>query len=90
MKVRCVECEQAFEIEPDEVDWYKKRGLCVPKRCKTCREKIKHIEYVPCKDCGEIFTMNELQAEHFLKKGLQVPKRCPECRKAIKGRQKNE
>lgn len=43
IKSYCVDCGKTFTLTNSQYDFYKKRGLDVPKRCDTCR-KIKHQE----------------------------------------------
>lgn len=40
----CIDCEQKFNLTGKEKDWYKKKGLQLPKRCKGCREDRKNPE----------------------------------------------
>ena len=35
----CVECHTKFTIEEGEQKYYSEKGLILPKRCKTCRER---------------------------------------------------
>lgn len=37
----CKDCGEQFFMSRDEVDFYKRKGLHVPKRCKACRDKRK-------------------------------------------------
>lgn len=39
VKCKCPECNQIFAISKDEQDWYAKKGLQLPKRCKYHRKK---------------------------------------------------
>lgn len=41
MKRVCKQCGKEFEITPQEIQFYKKKNLSIPKRCKECREKNK-------------------------------------------------
>ncbi|MGN1119084.1 MAG: zinc-ribbon domain containing protein [Oscillospiraceae bacterium] len=41
MKINCVQCHKVFELTDGEVEFYKKKGYNLPKRCKSCREKNK-------------------------------------------------
>ena len=41
MKRKCVECGKEFELPQSEINFFKKKGLNLPKRCKECREKKK-------------------------------------------------
>lgn len=38
MQVQCKDCPNKFEITEGEVDFYKDKGLAVPKRCVPCRK----------------------------------------------------
>lgn len=37
--MKCKDCGNPFYIMHDEEEWYTNRGLNIPKRCKTCRDK---------------------------------------------------
>lgn len=37
MKKNCVQCGKMFNITQSEIDFYNKKGLQIPKRCKQCR-----------------------------------------------------
>jgi Probable zinc-ribbon domain len=39
----CIEkdCGRQFVIEPGEKDWYERRGMTLPNRCKDCRARRK-------------------------------------------------
>ena len=41
MKRTCKQCGKEFEISPSEIQFYKKRKLKLPRRCKECREQNK-------------------------------------------------
>lgn len=41
MKRICKDCGKEFEITKSEEEFYKSKGLELPKRCKSCREKKK-------------------------------------------------
>ena len=41
MKRTCKQCGKEFELSESEVSFYKSKGLELPKRCKSCREKNK-------------------------------------------------
>lgn len=41
MKVICKQCGKEFELEPSEIEFYQKKNLALPKRCKECRERNK-------------------------------------------------
>lgn len=39
---KCIDCGKQFEITNNEYDFYTKKGLDIPKRCKTCRDAKKN------------------------------------------------
>lgn len=39
MKIKCVQCGREFELSQNEIDFYRSKGLDLPKRCKSCRDK---------------------------------------------------
>lgn len=41
MKCTCVQCGKSFELSDSEIDFYRKKNLHLPKRCKECRQKNK-------------------------------------------------
>lgn len=41
MKCTCVQCGKSFELNDSEIDFYRKKNLHLPKRCKDCRQKNK-------------------------------------------------
>lgn len=41
MKCTCVQCGKSFEMSDSEIDFYRKKNLHLPKRCKECRQKNK-------------------------------------------------
>ena len=41
MRVTCKQCGKSFELSQSEIDFYKKKNLSLPKRCKECREHNK-------------------------------------------------
>lgn len=41
MKCTCVQCGKSFELSDSEIDYYRKKNLHLPKRCKDCRQKNK-------------------------------------------------
>lgn len=45
MKQRCVQCGRVFNLSDSEIDFYKSKGLNLPKRCKTCRDRNKGIHH---------------------------------------------
>lgn len=36
---KCKDCGTYFFTNVDEEEWYKGRGMSIPKRCETCRRK---------------------------------------------------
>ena len=41
MKKICSQCSKEFELSEGEISFYKNKGLSLPNRCKSCREKNK-------------------------------------------------
>lgn len=41
MKIVCKDCGTEFELKESEIGFYKSKGLEIPKRCKSCRDKKK-------------------------------------------------
>ena len=41
MTRKCVQCGKSFELSQSEIDFYNKKGLELPKRCRACREANK-------------------------------------------------
>ncbi|MEE1009378.1 MAG: zinc-ribbon domain containing protein [Agathobacter sp.] len=41
MRKTCKQCGEMFEISQSEIEFYKKKNLNIPKRCKKCREENK-------------------------------------------------
>lgn len=39
MKKTCLQCGKEFELTQSEIDFFKQKGLSIPKRCKSCREE---------------------------------------------------
>lgn len=37
-KTKCVQCGKEFIITDEEANFYRRKGLSIPKRCKECRE----------------------------------------------------
>lgn len=35
--ITCVDCSKQFTMTPAEQEWFKKKGLLLPKRCRDCR-----------------------------------------------------
>lgn len=47
MKRICKQCGKEFELSKNEMQFYKKKHLSLPRRCKECREKNKGEEEKP-------------------------------------------
>ncbi|ONI39403.1 hypothetical protein AN639_05445 [Candidatus Epulonipiscium fishelsonii] len=43
--IRCIECGVYFDITNNELDYFNKKGLDVPKRCPNCRKERKNNAY---------------------------------------------
>jgi hypothetical protein len=43
MVLECKDCGRNFELTSGEIEFYKSRGLNLPKRCEECRKKNKKI-----------------------------------------------
>ena len=41
LKKICSQCSKEFELSEGEISFYKNKGLSLPNRCKSCREKNK-------------------------------------------------
>jgi len=39
MKITCSQCGKTFELTQNEINFYYSKGLDLPKRCKSCRDK---------------------------------------------------
>lgn len=39
MKITCSQCGKTFELTQNEMNFYNSKGLDLPKRCKSCRDK---------------------------------------------------
>lgn len=39
MKLKCKQCGKEFELSDGEVEFYRQKGLSLPKRCKSCRNE---------------------------------------------------
>lgn len=79
--VNCCDCGRTFSVNPAEQNFFKRKGLNLPKRCPECREKRKKVETRICVDCGAEFTISRTNLEYFKRIGMHAPKRCEECRK---------
>lgn len=38
MFIKCIQCGKSFDLSEAEKDYYEKKGLQVPKRCRQCRQ----------------------------------------------------
>ncbi len=38
MERKCIQCGEAFTLTDSEIEFYKSKGLSLPKRCKSCRD----------------------------------------------------
>lgn len=38
MQVQCKDCPTQFEVTDGEVEFFKDKGLAIPKRCQPCRK----------------------------------------------------
>lgn len=79
--INCCDCGRTFSVNPAEQNFFKRKGLNLPKRCPECREKRKKVETRICVDCGAEFTITRTNLEYFKRIGMHAPKRCEECRK---------
>lgn len=43
IKRKCIQCGKEFFLSDSEIDFYNKKNLNLPKRCKDCRNANKHI-----------------------------------------------
>ena len=43
IKKKCSQCGKEFFLSDSEIDFYNKKNLNLPKRCKECRNANKHI-----------------------------------------------
>ena len=50
MKCTCVQCGKSFELSESEIDFYRKKNLHLPKRCKECRQKNKQKQGVSSRE----------------------------------------
>lgn len=79
--INCCDCGRTFSVNPAEQNFFKRKGLNLPKRCPECRENRKKVETRICVDCGAEFTITRTNLEYFKRIGMHAPKRCEECRK---------
>lgn len=47
MKCTCKQCGKTFELSDSEIDFYKKKNLNLPRRCKECRQANKQKQDKP-------------------------------------------
>lgn len=41
----CVDCGEQFSLTNNECDYYEGKGLNIPKRCKSCRDRKNYYSY---------------------------------------------
>ena len=41
MKQQCKGCQKEYELTDNEIKWFEKKGLVLPKRCTDCRKERK-------------------------------------------------
>lgn len=71
MKRVCKQCGKEFEITQHEIQFYKKKKLSLPKRCKECREKNKDAKQKKQTIGGERVSASVKSAEFENRKGRQ-------------------
>lgn len=59
MKCTCVQCGKSFELSDSEIDFYRKKNLHLPKRCKECRQKNKQKQGMASKGSNGRNTQNQ-------------------------------
>ncbi len=59
MKCTCVQCGKSFELSDSEIDYYRKKNLHLPKRCKECRQKNKQKQGMASKGTNGWNTQNQ-------------------------------
>lgn len=53
IKIKCQQCGREFVVMEDELQFYKQKGLTLPRRCKECRSKShKKVGQLVCSECG--------------------------------------
>ena len=63
MKCTCVQCGKSFEMSESEIDFYRKKNLHLPKRCKECRQKNKQKQRMASKGTNSWNVQNQYDAE---------------------------
>ncbi len=63
MKCTCVQCGKSFELSESEIDFYRKKNLHLPKRCKECRQKNKQKQRMASKGTNSWNVQNQYDAE---------------------------
>ena len=62
MKCTCVQCGKSFELSDSEIDFYRKKNLHLPKRCKDCRQKNKQKQDMTPKAANRLNAQNQYDA----------------------------
>lgn len=62
MKYTCVQCGKSFELSDSEIDFYRKKNLHLPKRCKECRQKNKQKQGMTSRGSNSWNAQNEYDA----------------------------
>lgn len=87
----CKKCGKQFSMSRDEVAFFEKNGLYMPKHCPDCRAASRLAAQTKkretCKDCGKEFIITVGESQWYRRMGLEMPLRCPDCRQARKTRQ---
>ncbi len=50
MERKCVQCGKVFDLTDSEIEFYKSKGLSLPKRCKNCRDANRRTKAVTNKN----------------------------------------
>ena len=45
-RTNCVICKKKFEMTFGELEFYKKKGFNLPKKCSECRERLTNVKYI--------------------------------------------
>ena len=62
MKCTCVQCGKSFELSDSEIDFYRKKNLHLPKRCKECRQKNKQKQGMSPRESNSWNTQDQYDA----------------------------
>lgn len=62
MKCTCVQCGKSFELSDSEIDFYRKKNLHLPKRCKECRQKNKQKQGMSSRESNSWNTQDQYDA----------------------------